>query len=133
MDILKTIQTDEIPFNLHESYFNDYSLKGDVLTLRVGINCALNDNLGINCDEINKYYLYDIRCYGIRNIIWDEEPPVHQQILEILSLTYENNKYDLWLQCCIYVYNLSFECNEIEWIPIKVFTAKEFENIMESY
>lgn len=119
-----------IPYTLHESEFINFKSTDSELIFRVAINCGVASNLGIECEFAEKFYIHDIIChrYKMLETNYDES----QQLLskEILDFQMINDKYILTIlvgitECVEFI----FECESIEWIPIKIVTSNELEEL----
>lgn len=119
-----------IPFGLHESLFVDYKLDKDSLILRFAVNCAIVESLGIECEFGEMYYLYDAVCHDVNSFELDNENNAEMLLCEVLDFGIYDNKYNLML---IEEFNkeiyFSFDCSKIEWIPIKLMSINELDEI----
>ena len=126
----KTLKEKEnIKFGLHESLFVGYKIKDGNLILRFAIDCDIEESLGIECEFGEMYYLYDAVCCDVTSFEWDKENNVEMLLCEVLDFGIYDNKYNLILIEGINEIYFSFDCSKIEWIPIKLMSINELDEI----
>lgn len=119
-----------IPYELHESEFISFNRTESELTFRVAINCGVASDLGMECEFAEKFYIHDIICHKYK--IFETNYDGSQELLskEILDFQIINEKYVLTILVgiteCV---EFTFDCESIEWIPIKIVTPDELEKI----
>ena len=132
MTIKASKKEKNILYELHESDFVGYAIKGEDLILRVGINCAVAANLDIDCEFGEKYYIYDIVCHKYKDFVISYDNDSKQDIVlsEILAFQVHDDKYVLTLEieACTCAYFV-FDCESIEWKPVKLITWEELDSI----
>ena len=128
--IAKKTYDDSIPFGLHESYIIDISIKEDKMIFRFAIDCYINEKLNIDCSEEDLFYLFDLVCYN--HIIYESNLKDEDNILmkDILVFKKVDNKYLLYIfEDWDESIDIIFNCEKMEWIPIKVMNFKELAEI----
>ena len=102
------------------------------MILRVAINCAVTD-LDPDCEYGEKYFLYDIVCHQC-NIIENTCDIYPDLVLQdILSfIIYEGNYLFAINPHGWEPAQITFNCESIEWIPIKEFNGYDVYFIEET-
>ena len=117
-------------FELHESEFIGFTIKGSDLIFRVAINCGVEAKLCIESEFAEKFYIYDIICYNYDMIESNYTENLDLLLKDILCFKIVEDKYLLSININ---FNESidfiFDCDSIEWIPIKLVTSDELNII----
>lgn len=123
-------EKNNIPYELHESDFIDFSIKKNDLIFRVAINCGVADVLGIECEFAEKFYLFDIICHNFSNLETEYNDKADLLLCDIqcFILVDENYLFSINKTFTEQI-NFKFDCEFVEWLPIKVITATELDEI----
>ena len=117
-------------FELHESEFIGFTIKGSDLIFRVAINCGVEEKLCIESKFAEKFYIYDIICYNYDMIESNYTENLDLLLKDILCFKIVEDKYLLSINMN---FNESidfiFDCDSIEWLPIKLVTSDELNII----
>ena len=117
-------------FELHESEFIGFTIKDSDLIFRVAINCGVEEKLCIESEFAEKFYIYDVICHKYEMIGSNYTENSDLLLKDILCFKIIDDKYLLSINN-----NLSesvdfiFDCDSIEWLPIKLVTADELDTI----
>ena len=117
-------------FELHESEFIGFTIKDSDLIFRVAINCGVEEKLCIESEFAEKFYIYDIICHNYEMIESNYTENLDLLLKDILCFKIVEDKYLLSINI-----NFSesvdfiFDCNSIEWLPIKLVTSDELDTI----
>ena len=117
-------------FELHESDFISFTMTDNDLIFRVAINCGVEEKLGVESEFAEKFYIYDVICRGYDMIESNYTENSDLLLKDILCFKIIDDKYLLSIND-----NLSesvdfiFDCDSIEWLPIKLVTADELDTI----
>ena len=117
-------------FELHESEFIGFTIKDSDLIFRVAINCGVEEKLGVESDFAEKFYIYDIICHKYELIDSNYTKDLDLFLKDILCFKIVEDKYLLSININ---FNESvdfiFDCESIEWLPIKLVTSDELDTI----
>ena len=117
-------------FELHESEFIGFTIKDSDLIFRVAINCGVEEKLCIESEFAEKFYIYDIICYNYEMIESNYTENLDLLLKDILCFKIVEDKYLLSINMN---FNESidfiFDCDSIEWLPIKLVTSDELNII----
>ena len=117
-------------FELHESEFIRFTIKGSDLIFRVAINCGVEEKLCIESEFGEKFYIYDIICYNYQMIESNYTENLDLLLKEILCFKIVEDKYLLSIHLCFSEsVDFIFNCDSIEWLPIKLVTSDELDTI----
>ncbi len=122
-----------ILYELHESDFVDFAIKDNDLIFRVAINCGVEERLGVISDFAEKFYLYDIVCHNFEMI--EENYNEEQDLLLCDILCFKKIKGNYLFSINYDVANsvdFVFNCDNVEWVPLKIMTSKELDNIAKT-
>ncbi len=126
-------ENNNLLYELHESDFIDFAIKNDMLIFRVAINCGVAEELGIESDFAEKFYIYDIICHKYSLFESDYTENMDLFLKEILCFKQIENKYlfsiDLNFLDSV---DFMFDCESIEWTPIELLTVDELYEIEEN-
>ena len=117
-------------YELHESEFISFTMTGSDLVFRVAINCGVEERLGVKCEFAEKFYIYDIVCHEYEMIESNYAENSDLLLKDILCFKIIEDKYLLSINI-----NFSesadfiFDCDSIEWLPIKLVTSDELDTI----
>lgn len=125
-------EIENILYELHESFFIDYTIKNNDLIFRVAINCAVENKLNINCEYGKKYYLYDIICLDYKNLKTNCDDKGKIQLNSILGFYLYNNEYLFMVENRENEIDFTFDCSNIKWEPIVVINGDELELIQNT-
>lgn len=117
-------------YELHESEFISFTTTDSDLIFRVAINCGVEENLGVKCEFAEKFYIYDIVCHQYEMIENNYNENLDLLLKDIHCFKEFEEKY-------IFSINLNFNesvdfifnCESIEWLPIKIVTPNELDKI----
>ena len=117
-------------FELHESEFIGFTIKDSDLIFKVAINCGVEEKLGVESDFAEKFYIYDIICHKYELIDSNYTEDLDIFLKDISCFKIVEDKYLLSININ---FNESvdfiFDCENIEWLPIKLVTSDELDII----
>ena len=117
-------------YELHESEFISFTMTGNDLVFRVAINCGVEERLGVKCEFAEKFYIYDIICHKYELIDSNYTEDLDLFLKDISCFKIVEDKYLLSININ---FNESvdfiFDCESIEWLPIKLVTSNELDII----
>ncbi len=117
-----------LPFELHESEFIGFTIDDSVLIFRVAINCGVEYKLGIGSGFSEKFYIYDIICHKYNMIESNYTDNLDLYLKDISCFKIVEDKYLLSINVnFIDSVDFLFDCESIEWLPIKIVTYSELE------
>lgn len=117
-------------FELHESEFIGFTIKDSDLIFRVAINCGVEEKLCVESEFAEKFYIYDVICHKYEMIESNYAENSDLLLKDILCFKIVEDKYLLSINI-----NFSesvdfiFDCDSIEWLPIKLVTSDELDTI----
>ena len=119
-------------FELHESEFIDFTIKDSDLIFRVAINCGVEEKLGVKSDFSEKFYIYDVICHKYEMIESNYTENLNLLLKDILCFKIVEDKYLLSININISEsVDFIFDCDSVEWMPIKLVTADELYTIIK--
>ena len=117
-------------YELHESEFIGFTIKDSDLIFKVAINCGVEEKLGVESDFAEKFYIYDIICHKYELIDSNYTEDLDLFLKDISCFKIVEDKYLLSININ---FNESvdfiFDCESIEWLPIKLVTSNELDII----
>lgn len=117
-------------YELHESEFIGFTIKDSDLIFKVAINCGIEEKLGVESDFAEKFYIYDIICHKYELIDSNYTEDLDLFLKDISCFKIVEDKYLLSININ---FNESvdfiFDCESIEWLPIKLVTSNELDII----
>ncbi len=117
-------------FELHESEFIGFTIKKSDLIFRVAINCGVEEKLGVESGFSEKFYLYDVICHKYNMIESNYSDNLDLFLKDISCFKIVEDKYLLSINVnFIESVDFLFDCESIEWLPIKIVTYSELEKI----
>ena len=117
-------------FELHESDFISFTMADNDLIFRVAINCGVEEKLCVESEFAEKFYIYDVICHKYEMIESNYAENSDLLLKDILCFKIIEDKYLLSINI-----NFSesadfiFDCDSIEWLPIKLVTSDELDTI----
>lgn len=126
----KMLKKQNLLFELHESEFIGFTIKDSDLIFKVAINCGVEEKLGVESDFAEKFYIYDIICHKYELIDSNYTEDLDIFLKDISCFKIVENKYLLSININ---FNESvdfiFDCDSIEWLPVKLVTSDELDTI----
>lgn len=126
----KVLKKQNLLFELHESEFIGFTIKDSDLIFKVAINCGVEEKLGVESNFAEKFYIYDIICHKYELIDSNYTEDLDLFLKDISCFKIVEDKYLLSININ---FNESvdfiFDCESIEWLPIKLVTSDELDII----
>ena len=122
----KKLKEQNLLYELHESVFISFMINGDDLVFKVAINCGVEKELNVESAFAEKFYIYNIICHKYKMIDSNYTENLDLFLSDILIFKIVEDKYLLSIDNnFIESVDFIFDCESIEWLPIKLVTSDE--------